>query len=323
MMKVEHGPEHTVIEFDDNRLLVEICGSHDRNLVAIEQGADVTIIRRGNLLQVQGEMASREQVAHVLEDLGARAAGGNHVEAAQVDAAIRLQPEQSAVNGDGSGRIAINTRKKTVEPRTEGQRDYVRALFEHDLVFGVGPAGTGKTYLAVAVGVSMMLEGHVDKLILSRPAVEAGERLGFLPGGMEEKIDPYLRPLYDSLHDLWPGSKLEKLREEGKIEIAPLAFMRGRTLRNAFVILDEAQNTTDMQMRMFLTRLGENSRMVVTGDPTQIDLPGGVRSGLKEAMRVLRKVKGIEFVYLTADDVVRHKLVTRIINAYAEIDAKR
>ena len=214
------------------------------------------------------------------------------------------------------GRLEIRTRRKLVEPRTSSQKSYVRNLFQNELVFGLGPAGTGKTYLAVAAAVAMFIEGQVEKIILSRPAVEAGERLGFLPGDMKDKVDPYMQPLYDALNDFFPAKQVQKLIEERQIEIAPLAFMRGRTLANAFVVLDEAQNATTMQMKMFLTRLGEGSRMAVTGDVTQIDLPRGVMSGLIEAERVLRDVKGIGFTRFTAEDVVHHPLVARIIHAY-------
>jgi phosphate starvation-inducible PhoH-like protein len=219
-------------------------------------------------------------------------------------------------------RLEIRTRKKVVEPRTPAQKAYVRNLFRHELVFGLGPAGTGKTYLAVAAAVSMFIEGQVDKIILSRPAVEAGERLGFLPGDMKEKVDPYMQPLYDALNDFLPSKQLLKLMEEKRIEIAPLAFMRGRTLSRAFVVLDEAQNATAMQMKMFLTRLGEGSRMAITGDATQIDLPRGVPSGLVEVERILAGVKGIGFTYFTSRDVVRHPMVARVIEAY-ERDALR
>ena len=214
------------------------------------------------------------------------------------------------------GAVEIKTRKKLVEPRTEAQKAYVEALFKNELAFGIGPAGTGKTYLAVAVGVSMFITGRVDKIILSRPAVEAGERLGFLPGDMKEKVDPYMQPLYDALNDFLPAKQMAKLMEDKAIEIAPLAFMRGRTLANAFVVLDEAQNATSMQMKMFLTRLGEGSRMVITGDRTQIDLPRGVQSGLADAERLLQNIPKISFNYLTSKDVVRHPLVAAIIEAY-------
>jgi phosphate starvation-inducible PhoH-like protein len=219
-----------------------------------------------------------------------------------------------------AGRFEIRTRKKQVEPRTEAQKAYVRNLFQHELAFGIGPAGTGKTYLAVAVGVTMLIGGHVDRLVLSRPAVEAGERLGFLPGDMKEKVDPYMQPLYDALNDFLPAKQVEKLIADKRIEIAPLAFMRGRTLSSAFIVLDEAQNATTMQMKMFLTRLGEGSRMVVTGDRTQVDLPRGTTSGLQDAERILKDVKGVSFNYFTARDVVRHALVGRIIEAYDRDD---
>ena len=220
------------------------------------------------------------------------------------------------------GKVEIKTRKKLVEPRTDAQKAYVQNLFNNEMAFGIGPAGTGKTYLAVAVGVSMFIGGHVDRIILSRPAVEAGEKLGYLPGDMKDKVDPYMQPLYDALNDFLPGKQLAKLLEEKKIEIAPLAFMRGRTLANAFVVLDEAQNATTMQMKMFLTRLGEGSRMVITGDRSQVDLPRGVQSGLRDAERLLDGIKGISFNYFTAEDVVRHPLVAAIIKAY-DADAER
>jgi phosphate starvation-inducible PhoH-like protein len=214
------------------------------------------------------------------------------------------------------GRMEIRTKRRVIEPRTRTQRAYVADLFNREMVFGIGPAGTGKTYLAVAAAVAMFFDEKVDRIVLSRPAVEAGERLGFLPGDMKEKIDPYLRPLYDALGDMIPGRQLTKLMEDGKIEVAPLAFMRGRTLANAFVVLDEAQNCTEMQMKMFLTRMGEGSRMAITGDPSQIDLPRGVGSGLVQALKFLARVEQIGFVRFTSADVVRHPMVARIIEAY-------
>ena len=217
-----------------------------------------------------------------------------------------------------AGDIEIKTRKKTVEPRTIAQKDYVKALHRHELSFGIGPAGTGKTYLAVAVAVSKFISGEVDRIIFSRPAVEAGEKLGYLPGDMKEKVDPYMQPLYDALNDFLPARQLARYIEEKRIEIAPLAFMRGRTLSHAFVVLDEAQNATSIQMKMFLTRLGEGSRMVITGDVSQIDLPRGVPSGLSEAEKLLKDIPDISFSYFTAKDVVRHKLVAAIIQAYDE-----
>jgi phosphate starvation-inducible protein PhoH and related proteins len=237
---------------------------------------------------------------------------------ADIDAAVRFA-RTGAERGDGDG---IRTRRRTVQARSPGQRDYLAALRERDMVFALGPAGSGKTYLAVAMGVSLLLAGKVERIVLSRPAVEAGERLGFLPGDMKEKIDPYLRPLYDALHDMMPAELIAGRMESGEIEIAPLAFMRGRTLAHCYVILDEAQNTTPMQMRMFLTRLGEGSRMVITGDPSQTDLPGGQKSGLNDAVETLQGVDGMRFVRLTSKDVVRHDLVTRIVEAYDARDRK-
>ena len=326
----ETGPPGPVLEFSDNRLLIDLCGPFDQHLAAIEKALEVQIVRRGNFLTLLGEPQSTETAAQVLQSLYARLEGGRGVEPADVDMVLRMG---SSAEGTGvragdqiempiSGGIEIQTRKKRVEPRTEAQKAYVQSLFENELAFGIGPAGTGKTYLAVAVGVSMFLSGKVDKIILSRPAVEAGERLGFLPGTQDEKIDPYMQPLYDALNDFLPGKQLAKLREEKTIEIAPLAFMRGRTLSNAFVVLDEAQNATTMQMKMFLTRLGKGSRMVITGDRTQIDLPRGQASGLADAERLLKTIPKIGFNYFSSKDVVRHPLVAAIIEAY-EIEAER
>ncbi|MGG7565298.1 PhoH family protein [Rhodovulum sp. DZ06] len=319
----------TVLEFPDNRLLIDLCGPHDAHLVMIEKAAGAVIVRRGNQLVLHGGAEPRGRASDALQALWRRLKEGRGVEPGDVDAALRFgeAPPAPAPGAGGGGQadqlemfaggaLAIRTIKKTVEPRTPHQADYVRLLFKHELVFGLGPAGTGKTYLAVAAAVSMFLEGRVDKIILSRPAVEAGERLGFLPGDMKEKVDPYMQPLYDSLNALLPPRQVQRHVEEGKIEIAPLAFMRGRTLSNAFVVLDEAQNTTEMQMKMFLTRLGEGSRMAVTGDVSQIDLPRGVPSGLVAAARILDGVKGVGFVRFAAEDVVRHPLVARIIEAY-------
>ncbi|WP_134726687.1 PhoH family protein [Paracoccus luteus] len=318
----------TLLELPDNRLLIDLCGPHDRHLARIEQALGVHILRRGNLLAVVGPAEAQAEAAQVLRALYARLEQGKPVGLPEVEAALRMGVEPDVPGPTpaeqlemfAAGPIELRTRKKTVEPRTEAQKDYVRNLFAHELAFGIGPAGTGKTYLAVAVGVTLLIGGHVDKIILSRPAVEAGERLGFLPGDMKEKVDPYMQPLYDALNDFLPAKQMQKLMEEKRIEIAPLAFMRGRTLSNAFVVLDEAQNATTMQMKMFLTRLGEGSRMVVTGDRTQVDLPRGVASGLTDAERILDGVPGISFSYFTASDVVRHKLVARIIQAWDRED---
>ncbi|MEM7743446.1 MAG: PhoH family protein [Pseudomonadota bacterium] len=315
----------TVIEFPDNRLLIDLCGQFDRNITQIESAFDTQILRRGNQISIHGQEDARHQVHDVLTALYARLEDGREVEPADIDALIRMGPApepspESATQLDmfPGGRMEIRTRKRTIEPRTPMQRAYVSELFNRELVFGIGPAGTGKTYLAVAAAVSMYLDGQVDKIILSRPAVEAGERLGFLPGTEKEKMDPYMRPLYDALGDMLPGKQVTKMMEEGKLEIAPLAFMRGRTLARSFVVLDEAQNTTEMQMKMFLTRMGEDSRMAVTGDPTQIDLPRGTRSGLVQALGILKRVEKIGFVHFSAADVVRHPLVAAIIEAYDE-----
>ena len=319
----------TLLEFPDNRLLIDLCGEFDRNLAQIEHKLGVHILRRGNQLAVIGEGGPRGQAAMVLQQLYSRLESGKGVDAGDVDGAIRLGDSADgtgACDGDQlemfqGGRVEIHTRKKLIEPRTEAQKAYVRALYENELAFGIGPAGTGKTYLAVAVAVNMFIGGHVDRIILSRPAVEAGERLGFLPGDMKEKVDPYMQPLYDALNDFLPSKQVVKLMEEKRIEIAPLAFMRGRTLSNAYVVLDEAQNATTMQMKMFLTRLGEGSRMVVTGDRSQVDLPRGVASGLADAERLLKGIDNIAFNYFTAKDVVRHPLVARIIEAYDASEA--
>jgi len=324
MTAVPPVADPVVLEFPDNRLLVDLCGAYDAHLAAIEKSLEVQIVRRGNHISILGDPDASLQAAQVLDTLYGRLEGGRAVTLAEVDSLLRMGGSEAGT-GVRSGdqmempigeTIEIQTRKKRVEPRTEAQKAYVKALFDNELAFGIGPAGTGKTYLAVAVGVSMFIGGHVDRIILSRPAVEAGEKLGYLPGDMKDKVDPYMQPLYDALNDFLPGKQLAKLIEEKRIEIAPLAFMRGRTLANAFVVLDEAQNATSMQMKMFLTRLGEGSRMVITGDRTQIDLPRGVASGLADAERLLKTIPRISFNYFTSKDVVRHPLVAAIIEAY-------
>ena len=320
----------TVVEFSDNRLLIDLCGEYDRNLADIEQKLSVQIIRRGNLLAIHGDEDARKEAQDVLQALYLRLETGKDVESGDIDREVRMGNSEEGTgtrSGDQlemfkGGHVEIKTRKKLVEPRTDAQKAYVMSLFKNELAFGIGPAGTGKTYLAVAAGVNLFLGGHVDRIILSRPAVEAGEKLGYLPGDMKDKVDPYMQPLYDALNDFLPGKQMAKLIEEKRIEIAPLAFMRGRTLANAFVVLDEAQNATTMQMKMFLTRLGEGSRMVITGDRTQIDLPRGVPSGLADAERLLAHIPKISFNYFTAADVVRHPLVAAIIRAY-DADAPR
>ena len=324
------GLKDSLIEFPDNRLLIDLCGAYDQHLAAIEKALDVQIIRRGNQLAILGSAAGLDEVTEILKALYQRLEAGRTIEPGDIDRELRMQ-------GDGENgvdrkvdqlemfsgeKFEIKTRKKIIEPRTDAQKAYVASLFLNELAFGIGPAGTGKTYLAVAVGVSMFIAGKVDKIILSRPAVEAGEKLGYLPGDMKEKVDPYMQPLYDALDDFIPSKQLARLFEEKQIEIAPLAFMRGRTLSNAFVVLDEAQNATSMQMKMFLTRLGEGSRMVITGDRSQVDLPRGVTSGLADAERLLHSIEKISFNYFTSKDVVRHPLVAAIIDAY-EADTPR
>ena len=313
----------TALVFPDNRLMIELCGEFDKNLVKIEKQLDVQIIRRGNQLDIFGPNEAASEAHGVLSNLYERLENGKSVEFADIDRALRMNPENdNQLEMFSKSSVEIKTRKKPVEPRTDAQKGYVHSLMENELAFGIGPAGTGKTYLAVAVAVSKFISGDVDRIILSRPAVEAGEKLGYLPGDMKDKVDPYMQPLYDALNDFLPGKQLAKLIEEKRIEIAPLAFMRGRTLANAFVVLDEAQNATSMQMKMFLTRLGEGSRMVITGDRSQVDLPRGVVSGLSDAERLLKGIKGVGFNYFTSKDVVRHPLVAAIIEAYDE-DSKR
>jgi len=322
------APNEAVLEYPDNRLLIDLCGEFDRNLAHIEHKFSIQIARRGNQLSLLGEEDAVAQAESVLNALYLRLEAGRGLETGDIDGEIRMGGSGTGTGAQGGdqlemfkgGRVEIKTRKKLVEPRTEAQKAYVKSLYENELGFGIGPAGTGKTYLAVAVGVNLFIEGKVDKIILSRPAVEAGERLGFLPGDMKDKVDPFMQPLYDALSDFLPGKQVTKLIEDKKIEIAPLAFMRGRTLSNAFVVLDEAQNATSMQMKMFLTRLGKGSRMVVTGDRTQIDLQRGVTSGLHEAERLLKGINKIAFNYFTAKDVVRHPLVAKIIEAYEADD---
>jgi phosphate starvation-inducible PhoH-like protein len=306
-------PDSSVVAFDDNRLLPALFGQHDRHLARIEQRLGVALSSRGNLVAIDGDAAARDMARSVLERLYRRLKDGLEVGPGDVDGAIRMEQERQS---DNTSPLIIRTRQRTIMPRSPNQQRYLEAMRSNDLVFGLGPAGTGKTYLAVAAAVSALTRGERSRIILSRPAVEAGERLGFLPGDLREKVDPYLRPLYDALYDMLPAEQVMRRLETGEIEIAPLAFMRGRTLANAFIIIDEAQNTTPMQMKMLLTRLGENASMIVTGDLTQIDLPRGEASGLREATRILRGIEGIAFVQFDKADVVRHPLVTRMVEAY-------
>ncbi|RMD64417.1 MAG: PhoH family protein [Alphaproteobacteria bacterium] len=319
-------PAPVLLQFDDNTLLPLLYGEHDQNLSRVEHQLGVHLASRGNRLAISGPPEAVEVADRALTALYERLRKGLDVDESEVDAAVRMARQMPGTDGSadaGAGvgdihadELVIRTRKRHVTPRSPNQAAYIRALNTHELVFAIGPAGTGKTYLAVAMAVSLMMEGRVDRIILSRPAVEAGERLGFLPGDLREKVDPYLRPLYDALYDMLPAQQVMSRLSNGEIEVAPLAFMRGRTLSNAFVILDEAQNTTPVQMKMFLTRLGENSRMAVTGDLSQVDLPAGQPSGLQDAVDLLTRMDNVAFVRFTNVDVMRHSLVTRIVRAY-------
>jgi phosphate starvation-inducible PhoH-like protein len=319
------GSSH--LQFDDNRLLPLLFGEHDQNLARIEKELGVSLVSRGNQLAISGAPSAVATAKLVLTGLYQRLKRGLDVNRGEVDAAMRLARQDDGMEpnlfgADAKDGTAIRTQRRHITPRSAMQARYMRMLHEKELVFGLGPAGTGKTYLAVAVAVAMLTRGAVDRIVLSRPAVEAGERLGFLPGDLRDKVDPYLRPLYDALYDMLPAEQVMKRMSSGDIEIAPLAFMRGRTLAHSFVILDEAQNTTPMQMKMFLTRLGENSRMVVTGDLTQIDLPSGTKSGLKDAMEAISGLPDIGVTQFTEVDVVRHHLVAKIVSAYDNRDRK-
>ena len=309
------------LTFDDNRLASALFGQYGQNLALIERRLGVVATSRGNQVTLEGPREGSEQARRVLEGLYERLKRGDELVQGDVDGAIRLAISQGSLfDFDPAAArdsfAEINLRKRRVRARTPAQDAYVRALKRHALVFSTGPAGTGKTWLAVAHAVQLFERKEVDRIVLSRPAVEAGERLGFLPGDMREKVDPYLRPIYDALYDLMDARIVERALQTTEIEIAPLAFMRGRTLSNAAVILDEAQNTTTMQMKMLLTRLGENSRMVVTGDPSQVDLPPGQTSGLADAVRLLEGVEGVAHVKFSSADVIRHELVARIVEAY-------
>jgi len=309
------------LEFEEPYLLGPLFGDYDRHLITIESRLGVHIAARGNRVQIEGEADSAARARDVLLGLYKRLEQGQDIDSEAVKAVLgmALQPSLDGIIAEevtSPPRVMIRTRKKTIVPRSPTQTVYMEALARDEMIFALGPAGTGKTYLAVAQAVSQLISGSVDRLILSRPAVEAGERLGFLPGDMKEKVDPYLRPLYDALYDMLPTEQVERRIASGEIEIAPIAFMRGRTLNDAFIILDEAQNTTPAQMKMFLTRFGMRSRMVVCGDPKQVDLPEPGKSGLHDAVDRLQGVKGIATVTFSAADVVRHPLVGRIVEAY-------
>ena len=310
-------------ELFNNQLLKVVVGVNDENMRMVEKMLNVEILSFGNQITIKGAANDVENAKTAINILYEKASKGHVVGEQEVKAAVRIcGGVESADEKQSLSEIVLKTKKRYIYPRSATQAKYITEMMQNELVFGLGPAGTGKTYLAVALAVSMMLEGAVDKIILSRPAVEAGENLGFLPGDLKEKVDPYLRPLYDALYEMLPAEQVDKKLALGEIEIAPLAFMRGRTLSNAFVILDEAQNTTPMQMKMFLTRLGENSRMVVNGDLSQVDLPRGVISGLRDALDTLKGISNIGSVTFSANDVVRHGLVAKIVKAYEEKSKK-
>ena len=311
----KNNKKHT-IEFENNSFLTELYGNHDQNLAKIENYYGVIISYRGNILEISGDHESSLIAADKIMELYNELDNGIKLGIKDID--VFLKSEK--VDKD---KFLIKTKNKKIYARSKNQERFVNAINNNDLVFGVGPAGTGKTYLAVAAAVQSLINNKISRIILSRPAVEAGERLGFLPGDLKEKIDPYLRPLYDALNDLMPKKILESNMDNGVIEIAPLAFMRGRTLENAFIILDEAQNTTNMQMKMFVTRLGRNSKMVILGDITQIDLPAGSSSGLKEILKLVPKDEGIDVVNFQNKDIVRHRLVDKIVKAYSKLEKQK
>jgi len=315
-MSTSLTPHQKQLEFDDNQFLSTLFGSHDKNLKVLEDKFKVKLYNRGNLLSIKGNRDPVEKAYFIIQGLYKKLKNKD-ITAEEIENNIDLaKPSYIKEQIEQDQRYQIITKLKTIYPKTKNQESFIKQLQSKDVIFAVGPAGTGKTYLAVAYGVSLFVQGKISRLILSRPAVEAGERLGFLPGDMKEKIDPYLRPLYDALYEMMPGEEIDRKMLNNNIEIAPLAFMRGRTLNKSFIILDEAQNTLPTQMKMFLTRLGQDSKMVITGDLSQKDLPDNSKSGMQDAMEKLEKIKDIGFVHLNSSDVCRHTLVEKIINAY-------
>ena len=317
------------LRFSSNKLLIELCGQLDTNLSKIESWAGVQIIRRGNALSIYGAKDDCDLTRKLITNLYSDLEHGKTLDERELDVyfqqiedqevkQIKNKKTSNKIVNKSSNYLEIKTQKKLVQAKSSNQNTFINSMLSRELVFGIGPAGTGKTYLAIAVGVFLFSQGLVEKIVLTRPAVEAGERLGFLPGDMKEKVDPYMQPLYDALNDFLPGKVVSKMYERGSIEIAPLAFMRGRTLKDSFIVLDEGQNASPSQMKMFLTRLGIGSRMVVTGDITQIDLPKGFRSGLVEASEILSNLKEIDFIKFNDVDIVRHSLVRKIARAYEE-----
>ena len=315
-MSISLTPHQKQLEFDDNQFLSTLFGSHDKNLKVLEDKFKVKLYNRGNLLSIKGNRDPVEKAYFIIQGLYKKLKNKD-ITAEEIENNIDLaKPSYIKEQIEQDQRYQIITKLKTIYPKTKNQESFIKQLQSKDVIFAAGPAGTGKTYLAVAYGVSLFVQGKISRLILSRPAVEAGERLGFLPGDMKEKIDPYLRPLYDALYEMMPGEEIDRKMLNNNIEIAPLAFMRGRTLNKSFIILDEAQNTLPTQMKMFLTRLGQDSKMVITGDLSQKDLPDNSKSGMQDAMEKLEKIKDIGFVHLNSSDVCRHTLVEKIINAY-------
>ena len=313
------------LDFSDIDLAQQLFGEHNKNLKRIAKATDSTINARGNTVFIYGEKIAARLADNILKQLYGLLKEGYPIHTNDIDYAVRILSADDRVRLKEIflDKVYITSKKNTVAPKSRAQKEYIEAIRNYDIAFGIGPAGTGKTYLAMAMAVSALSTGIVSRIILTRPAVEAGESLGFLPGDLAEKVDPYLRPLYDALHDMMRFEKVAMLMQKGIIEVAPIAFMRGRTLNDSFVILDEAQNTTTEQMKMFLTRIGFNSKAVITGDITQIDLPAEKASGLVETKNILQGIEGIKFVFFTKKDVVRHKLVQEIIQAYEELEARK
>ena len=311
------------VDFTDIELARQLFGEHNRNLQRIAEATEISMNARGSTVFIQGDRIAAQLAQNVLEQLYGLIKEGYPIHANDIDYAVRVLSgnDRADLKKIFLDTVFITSKKTTIAPKSPAQKEYIDAIRKYDIVFGIGPAGTGKTYLAMAMAVSALTKGLVDRIILTRPAVEAGEELGFLPGDLAEKVDPYLRPLYDALHDMMRFEKVSNLIQKGAIEVAPIAFMRGRTLNDSFIILDEAQNTTPEQMKMFLTRIGFNSKAVITGDITQIDLPAERISGLIQAKNILQRIAGIRFVYFSKLDVVRHTLVQHIINAYEEFEA--
>jgi len=320
-----NGPGELILTFDDNALLQNLCGERNSNLKLIEKALQVKLNLRGDQITLLGEESSVRLAKRVLQELYGLLSEGYPLYPSDVNHAIQILSGQfkARLKDIFLDAVYVTSKKRIITPKSLAQKEYIEAIRNYDIVFGIGPAGTGKTYLAMATAISALNGGEINRIILVRPAVEAGEKLGFLPGDLAEKVNPYLRPLYDALHDMVDFDQTSAMLQRGVIEVAPLAFMRGRTLNDCFVILDEAQNTTSEQMKMFLTRLGISSKAVITGDITQIDLPNGTTSGLIETMKILAGIQGLKFVYFTDKDVIRHRLVQDIIKAYEKAERKK